>query len=128
MKAFAKEMVRRGGHFPREREELEDMPGVGQYVASAALNFSHGGREPLLDVNMTRLLERYFGRRERVDIRHDPFLQEVSRQVLSQGNSVELNWAMLDFAAKVCRARTPLCGGCLLGRGCYHRRLNRDAK
>lgn len=57
---LAAEMRRRNGKFPRTREEIESLPGVGQYIANAVLMFAHGEPQPLLDVNMARVLERYF--------------------------------------------------------------------
>ena len=61
LKALASEMVRRRGSFPIDRRQIEALPAVGQYVASAVLLFAHGRPEPLLDANMARVLERLFG-------------------------------------------------------------------
>ena len=38
---WAKEIIARRGRFPRARVELEALPGVGQYIASAILLFAH---------------------------------------------------------------------------------------
>ena len=121
LKKLAIEMSLRKGHFPRTRTEIESLPGVGQYIASAVLLFSRGAAEPLLDVNMARVLERYFGPRTLVDIRYDPFLQNLARLVLSKADAVALNWAILDLAALVCTSRTPLCGECPLRSACLYR-------
>src|SRR5437762_12496402 len=42
LKALASEMVRRRGSFPIDRRQIEALPAVGQYVASAVLLFAHG--------------------------------------------------------------------------------------
>jgi A/G-specific adenine glycosylase len=107
-----------GGHLPQTRAGLEALPGVGQYVASAVLTLCHGGREPLLDTNMARVLERYFGPRQMADIRYDPYLQSLSREVLARGDPAQLNWGMLDLAAAVCVPRDPYCAACPLQTDC----------
>ncbi len=119
-------MVSRAGRLPRTREELESLPGIGQYVASAILCQVYGEREPLLDVNMARVIERYFRPRKLADLRTDPVLQGYARAILPRARVKEFNWAVLDFAALVCKARDPRCGDCPLKRGCrYYRRNSR---
>ncbi len=77
---------------------------------------------PLLDVNMSRVLERFFGPREMSDIRYDPYLQDLAYRVVDIPEPQEINWAILDFAAAVCKARTPICEGCPLNEKCkFHK-------
>ncbi|MBR0804333.1 hypothetical protein JQ636_12355 [Bradyrhizobium japonicum] len=117
---LASEMVLLGD-LPRSREELERLPGIGQYIASAVMLMRDGRPEPLLDSNMARVLERYFGPRERADIRYDPYLQALSRQVVRCSRSLEASWAILDLAALVCLPRLPRCDQCPLATGCRFR-------
>jgi A/G-specific adenine glycosylase len=116
--ALAKEMIARGGAFPETREEVQMLPGVGQYIANAILLFSSGNAEPLVDVNMARVLERVFGPRRLADIRYDPYLQSLARQVTRGDRAAEVNWAILDLAAKICTAKNPRCTECPLRRKC----------
>jgi A/G-specific adenine glycosylase len=102
-------------HLPRERDDLERVPGIGQYVASAIMATCYDEPEPLLDVNMARVLDRFFGPRQLADIRDDPWLQELARAVCP---GARLGWAVLDFAALVCRPRRPRCQGCPMRSGC----------
>jgi A/G-specific adenine glycosylase len=123
--ALAQEMVTRRGEFPRSRAEIESLPAVGQYIANAILLFSGGRAEPLLDVNMARVLERVFGPRKLVDIRDDPHLQSLSRAIVRGKHAARINWAILDLAAKVCTIRNPQCDECPLKRACQYAALNR---
>lgn len=118
MSALAKEMASRRGRFPRQRNILEGIPAVGQYVANAILLFSHGRAEPLIDTNMARVIERYFGPRNLADIRFDPYLQDVARRLVSDSDPAKVNWAVLDFAALVCLPRVPRCDVCPVKMGC----------
>src|SRR5207247_1637176 len=47
LRALGEEMERRGGSFPSTRFEIEALPGIGQYIASAVMLFCHGDRQPL---------------------------------------------------------------------------------
>ncbi|MFB3903186.1 MAG: hypothetical protein ACE15E_07010 [Acidobacteriota bacterium] len=116
--ALAHEMKRRHGQFPAERSEVEALPGVGQYIGNAILLLCHDQAQPLLDVNMSRVLERNFGPRQLVDIRYDPYLQELASRVVAKGDARALNWAILDLAALVCLQSGPRCSSCPLVSSC----------
>ena len=115
LKQLAAWVAGHGWRLPATRGELETVPGIGQYVASALLAVKYGEPEPLLDVNMARVLERFFGVRELADIRDDPWLQTTSRRTLP---GKAMGWATLDFAATICLARAPRCNECRLRERC----------
>jgi len=115
---LAQELKKRKGRFPKNRNEVEDIPMMGQYITNAYELYVLKKRSPLLDVNMARLLERYFGKRKLADIRYDPFLQELSYKVINLERSKELNWAILDYAALVCLNKNPKCYICILKNKC----------
>lgn len=111
-------MVRLKGQFPRKRSDLEEIPFLGQYIANAIELQVFNMPSALLDVNMARVLERYFGERKLSDIRYDPYLQNLAFRVVNHTLSKEINWAILDFASSVCKAKKPLCEKCLLSTSC----------
>lgn len=124
---LAQDMVERGGRWPDNRPQLEALPAVGQYVANSVLLFIHGQREPLLDASVARLLRRYFGLcPTNADVRHDKILHSTAYLVVAKQNPIEINWAMLDLAAAICRPRMPRCSECPLRRACCFYR-NRDS-
>lgn len=118
VKKLAIEMVRRKGKLPQDRNELEAIPFMGQYLANAVELVIFDNPSPLIDVNMSRVLERFFGPRKMADIRYDPYLQELARMVVNHSESKKINWAILDFAATVCKAKSPLHEGCPLKEKC----------
>lgn len=118
LKALASAMSERNGRFPKQREKIEALPGVGQYIANSILLFCHEIPEPLLDTNMTRVLERVFGPRKLVDIRYDSYLQTLARSVVCCEKPVQLNWAILDLASTTCLIKNPRCGECPLSSLC----------
>lgn len=120
LKSLALEMVKRKGKLPKERAELESIPFMGQYIANAVELIIYKQPSPLIDVNLSRLLERYFGKRKMSDIRYDPYLQKLSYKVVNHSRAKEINWAILDYAALICRATNPKCNSCELRIGCNY--------
>lgn len=126
LSSLAQEMTRRNGRFPKERKEIESLPGVGQYIANAIQMFCHGRSTPLLDANMARVLERCFGPRKLADIRYDPDLQNLANIVVDCDHPEIVNWAILDLSAKVCKPSFPDHNNCPLFSICrYVRQFDR---
>lgn len=125
LKSLALEMVKRKGKLPKCREDLESIPFMGQYIANAIELIIHKKPLPLVDVNMARLLERYFGNRQMADIRYDKYLQTLSFKMVNHTRTKDLNWAILDYAALICKAKNPGCNECQIRSKClYFNKLN----
>ena len=120
LKMLAEEMADENKELPVVREELENIPLIGQYIASAIISYVHEEPAPLLDVNMARVLERFFGPRKLADIRYDPYLQKLSRKIIEHPEHQKINWAILDFASLICTKRNPNCENCPLSKKCTY--------
>jgi A/G-specific adenine glycosylase len=120
LKNLAIEMVKRNGKLPRQREELEAIPFMGQYIANAVELVIFNEPSPLIDVNMARVLERFFGPRKLSDIRYDPYLQSLAYKIVDHVDTKEISWAILDHAALICQARKPKCQLCPLNKKCKY--------
>lgn len=118
MVALAAVMVEKQGRLPASRDELESLPGISQYMASSVLLLCHGKRVALIDVNVARVLERVFGERHLVDIRYDPYLQDLAQRIVQSKDAVSCNWAIIDLASTVCLVAKPKCPTCPLRRAC----------
>ena len=118
LKRLAIEMQKRNGRLSKDRKDLEAIPFLGQYIVNSIELIIFKQPSPLLDVNMARLLERYFHKRKMADIRYDSYLQNISRELVNHPRSKELNWAILDYSALICKARKPLCSECGLKGKC----------
>ena len=119
---LAQSIEANGGVVPRTRKELERLRGIGPYTASAVLAIVYGRPEPLLDVYMARLLERFLGLSGQSGARSGQSLNAFALRLVSGKRSLEVNWAVLDFGALVCRARRPLCQECPLRTRCEYAR------
>ena len=123
---LAQELKSRKGRLPADRNEVEELPMMGQYITNAFELYVLKKRAPLLDVNMARLLERFFGPRKMADIRHDPYLQTLAYRVIDFSNSKELNWAILDYASIICKLNSPKCEVCIIAKKCNYKLGNKS--
>jgi A/G-specific adenine glycosylase len=116
---LAQELKKRHGILPRRREIIEEMPMMGQYITNAFELYILKKPAPLLDVNMARVLERFFEPRKLADIRYDPFLQSLAKIIVKHKYSKELNWGILDLASIVCKIN-PQCTNCPMMSECNY--------
>ena len=129
LKLLARQLMERfAGRVPSSEHELLSLAGVGTYTASAVLCFAFGQRRAVLDANVIRVFSRYFGlRSQNSRPRTDKRLWQIADGLVPNQKHREYNWAILDFAAKVCRARHPLCSECPLRKTCWwFRRVKRS--
>ncbi len=116
-----------GGGIPKNRKELEKLPGIGRSTAGAILSFSFNQREAILDGNVKRVLCRLFG------IQEDPKtpaivkrLWEHSEQILPIKRVADFNQALMDLGATVCIPKHPLCSSCPSESLCEARKQGRE--
>lgn len=100
------------GRVPATYEGLRELPGVGDYVASAVCSFAYDIPMPLVDTNTVRVAGRYFGFSTHAESRRNRLVQEAVLALTSRKNSRAFNYSFLDFASIVCNAREPDCLAC----------------
>jgi len=112
-------MRERGGRLPRRREQLETIPGIGEYTAAAIASIAFGTPVAALDANVTRVLSRVFA------IEGDvaggaarTALRELAARFVDPQRPGDCNEAMMDLGAGICTARGPSCTLCPLARLC----------
>ncbi|MBX7059615.1 MAG: hypothetical protein K1X75_16240 [Leptospirales bacterium] len=99
---------------PAIGDDLEAIPGVGAYCSAMLRSRLFGAREAAVDVNVARLMARLHGLPLHAESRRDRRVLELANQFVHTKDPFQLNLAMLDFCALVCRARRPLCQQCPL--------------
>ena len=112
--ALAHEIGRRSGRMPRTARELRELPGVGPYVASAALSFHGGVRASIVDSNTVRIVSRLAGKPFDGETRRKKWMREALEALTPQHGFKEFNYAMLDLADAVCKPSVPQCQSCPL--------------
>ncbi|PKL18227.1 MAG: DNA glycosylase [Spirochaetae bacterium HGW-Spirochaetae-5] len=105
---------------PETREELKKLEGVGDYVAGAVLSIAMNKNEWIVDSNIVRLFQRYFGIETSKEGRRDKHIIEFSKIYSSDAEPRKANLAILDFTAIVCKPGKPICGDCIINTNCVY--------
>lgn len=108
------------GRFPRNREELLSILGVGEYVAGAILTVCFKKPEYVIDSNIARFINRYYGLHLKGEIRRKRQIIEKARELFNYPDTRNLLFALLDFTALVCKPLRPLHENCVLRKTCKH--------
>jgi A/G-specific adenine glycosylase len=115
-----------GGKLPSTRGELGRLPGIGDYTAAAVASIAFGERVPAVDGNLVRVLARVFALPGRVG---DPALLQAVRlhaeALVDCGRPGDVNQALMDVGAMVCRPAGPACASCPLRGPCQAHREGR---
>lgn len=110
-----------GGRVPSSRKELESLPGVGHYTASAVRCFGFGHREFITDTNTIRLAGRLAGKHPNPANHRTRKIQALTARLSDrrQPPSAKDNYALLDLAASICKPREPMCSKCPVRSSCF---------
>ena len=111
------------GTIPDMQDELLKLPGIGPYIANAVLASAYNKRFAVLDTNIVRILDRFFGlRSSKTRARTDPMLWTAAKQLLPKKTNMckAWNYALLDFGALVCSHYNPQCKECPCRRRCNY--------
>lgn len=118
-----------GGKLPRSREELLKIPAIGEYIADALLSFAFRQRAVVVDSNVCRILARVYDLPIKYEANGRRKVRDIATAMLSSRlSSRSLNFALLDFAALMCKARNPLCSKCPFISRCGYGLKHRDAQ
>ncbi|MBW3094319.1 A/G-specific adenine glycosylase [Bifidobacterium sp. 64T4] len=112
---------------PRTYEELLELPGVGDYTASAVMSFAFGERIAVIDTNIRRVLARAFRGEESLGGSASQLEREMARRLLPESDKASVVWnqAVMELGATVCTAKAPLCDVCPISAQCAFLRNGR---
>ncbi|MFC2016893.1 DNA-binding protein [Chloroflexota bacterium] len=110
--------IRFQGQIPDAFEDLTSLPGVSHYIASALRCFAFGYPEAILDTNTVRVTGRLLGLPVNDSSRRSKLFRAILQSLLDPLKHREFNFALIDFAAAVCKAKIPLCINCPLSAYC----------
>ncbi len=115
------------GVFPPDLKALEALPGVGRSTAGAILSSALGGRAPILDGNVKRVLARYHaveGWPGKTSVANE--LWEFAERHTPRERVADYTQAIMDLGATLCTRSSPDCATCPVAAGCEARRLGRQ--
>jgi len=111
--------VRFQGKIPDAFEDLTSLSGVSHYTASALRCFAFGYPEAILDTNTVRVAGRLLGLPITDSSRRSVLFRTVLQFLIDLEYPRDFNFALIDFAAIVCRAKSPCQGECPLQSYCH---------
>ena len=114
---------RHGGTVPADHETLRTLPGVGDYTAAAIAVFAFGGRHPVLDTNVRRVLARVLDGTELPPTSVTRGERERAAALLPGEDADAATWsiALMELGALVCTAAGPRCHACPVADRCAWR-------
>jgi len=96
-----------------------------KYLRSALQCFAYDENCAILDVNVSRVIERMFS----IDLGKEPhkrtFAWVLASILVPEKFYKEYNWALLDLGRLICKARKPACDICPLRKSCEYARGHR---
>jgi A/G-specific adenine glycosylase len=102
---------------PNSMEELQKLPGIGKYTASAICSFGYHQNVSVVDTNIARVLKRYFAYKDVTDTK----IWEAADKFLNSIEPTKHNLALMDLGSMICTPKEPLCEECPLNRYCTGR-------
>jgi len=106
----------RGGQLPGDPGALRALPGIGAYVAAAVSSIAFGVPILAIDGNVRRVLSRLLDQATPTDSR----IKAAAKTVVDERPG-DVNQALMDLGAGICRPRAPRCRECPLARSCRAR-------
>jgi A/G-specific adenine glycosylase len=116
--------AKHGGEFPRQREQLLALAGIGEYTASAILSIAFDDKHAVLDGNVARVVARLEA--VRGDLREPKRWSELqlsADRLLAHESAGDWNQAVMELGATICLPRSPQCLLCPVANFCEARQL-----
>ncbi|WP_293050597.1 endonuclease III [Mycobacterium sp.] len=103
-----------GGEVPATMDELLTLPGVGRKTANVILGNAFGIPGITVDTHFKRLVGRW-----RWTVEKDPVkIEQAVGELIERDQWTLLSHRVIFHGRRVCHARKPACGACLLAKDC----------
>lgn len=93
---------------------LQELPGIGQYTASAICSFGYHKNIPVVDTNIARVMKRFFALLNPTN----EIIWKMAESFLNNKSSRDHNLALMDLGSIICTPKTPNCIDCPLKESC----------
>ncbi|MCR5490636.1 MAG: A/G-specific adenine glycosylase [Bacilli bacterium] len=121
-------MDRFGGEFPRTKEELLSLPGIGEYTASAISSICFLAKEAAVDGNLYRVYARLTATEKTLaDKGEREACAEFYEAWMDKADPGDINQALMDLGELVCMPNgAPKCDECPFGDCCKAHAINKE--
>ena len=101
------------GKMPNSYDALLQLPGIGDYTASAITSICFGHKTPVVDGNVYRFLGRFFGIQTPINSSKGiKEYKEMAFELIDSKDPATFNQAIMEFGALQCKPQNPNCSEC----------------
>ena len=102
------------GILPEDKNELLNLPGIGEYTANAIIAIGYNKRAFPVDVNIKRLISR-LTKQNLTDQQVSEILNKIA---LKKRNFRKFAESMMDYSSSICKKNSPQCQQCIFQSYC----------
>ncbi len=107
------------GVIPSSKEKLLELPGLGDYTASAVASIAFNEAVAVVDGNVMRVLARLHAYGKEIKTTESKkFFSKKANECLDKKNPGDFNQAMMELGATVCTPKNPTCLLCPVQKFC----------
>jgi A/G-specific adenine glycosylase len=111
------------GIFPESWELIRELPGIGDYIASAVLSIAFNQPYAVLDGNVKRVLARVYEISAPINKPSSyKMFKGIADSLLDHFHPGRFNQALMELGALVCKPKNPDCNACPVNIGCRAKR------
>ncbi|MCL4139249.1 UNVERIFIED_CONTAM: hypothetical protein GTU68_019227 [Idotea baltica] len=113
------------GKFPDNYDDLIQLPGIGPYSAAAISSICFDEARAVVDGNVVRVLSRVYGIAD--DFKSTAgrkIFSEQAQKLMDKDLPGDYNQAIMEFGARHCTPRKPLCTTCIFTKDCVANRMD----
>ncbi len=112
-------IIKKDSLIPATKKELIQLPGLGDYTASAIASIAFNEPVAVVDGNVMRVLARLFAYDKEITSKEaKKFFAEKSQEILEVKSPGDFNQAMMELGATVCTPHNPTCYLCPVNSFC----------
>jgi len=109
-----------GGCYPDDIGELRTIPGIGEYIAGAIITVCFNKSASVVDSNIARFINRFYGFNLGGEIRRKKRIVEKASDLFKCNKPGRLLFALVDFTSIICKPLNPQCDMCSLKNHCKY--------
>jgi len=102
------------GILPKDKNELLNLPGIGEYTANAIIAIGYNKRAFPVDVNIRRLISRLI----KENLSDQQVSEILDRITFKKRNFRKFAESMMDYSSSICKKNSPQCKECIFQSYC----------
>ena len=101
------------GFFPRDKNSLISLPGIGEYTSSAIMAIAFNKKSNVVDGNVERVFSRFYAVEEPPE-KSKIFIRRIAEKHLPDQRHGDYAQALMDLGSLICIPKSPRCSMCPL--------------